>query len=42
MGFGEGETVVVESIGSAAVEVAMEVAILKREQLWWTCGKLFA
>lgn len=42
VGNGEGETVPVESIGSVTPEVAVGVAILKRERLLWTCGKLSA
>jgi hypothetical protein len=37
---GEEETMGVESIESVAPEVAVGVAILKGEQLLWTCGKL--
>jgi hypothetical protein len=42
VGNGEGEAVPVESIGSVTPEVAVEVAILKREGLLRTCGKLSA
>jgi hypothetical protein len=39
---GEEETIGVENIGSVALEVIVGVAILKGEQLLWTCGKLSA